>query len=323
MSVGTNYVKYVAGLPVDHILAGGCNTDWTRETPTIRKFLIEDAKFCDWKRQNHNDVTVTKLKTFPLDDLRRLINAGGLEGRSNINGDLILPLLDEKIRTKITQVWKTLTIEEQYSTGGPVAGLPPPKLPLLQQKRYPLQSTQKPQSCHPVVAPKLLKQRPVSGSLDQPHTPHRSDQITQKEGSGARLASDPCEQYRDPQSTYQAPNQKPLSGSSSASRKASMPLQYAKAEEYLVLGKQSSMRDSFLSQNSPPLALVKSPHDSLISISASQRTKSKPSDSPRRISDQSPYGQMSDSDIEEELQVIDARLEELLLEKPILQQATL
>lgn len=111
------------GIPVERIVHGS-RANWSHhDTLVVHNFLKNDVGFGIWKRNNDFHVTTSTLKRFPLDGLRRLIGAEGLETATNIDGGLILPLLDEKIRGKMNAMWKKLSIEEQR--GETVGPLPP------------------------------------------------------------------------------------------------------------------------------------------------------------------------------------------------------
>ncbi|KAK0118779.1 hypothetical protein ONS95_007661 [Cadophora gregata] len=55
------------------------------------------------------------LRDFGVHRVRLLISSVGLEGMLNVDGDLILPILDVKIRRKMASVWHEFSKEDRLS----------------------------------------------------------------------------------------------------------------------------------------------------------------------------------------------------------------
>ena len=117
-------------MDVNHIRISGSRARWGRErTTVVERFMTENVSFLAWKVRYRFHVTEATLRTFSLHDVYPLIGADGLDDITNVDGQPILPILDKKIRWKMTQVFKMLGEKAQKAVPNDVASLsgqPPP-----------------------------------------------------------------------------------------------------------------------------------------------------------------------------------------------------
>lgn len=106
------------------------------ETTAIHDYLMTDPNFRQWVEIRNYEMVESDLKNLPLQRLRSLVGANGLENAVNNNGHSILNIIDPKIRTKVYRVWSDMTEEERrgvasqdYMEGLPHHDSAPPRPP--------------------------------------------------------------------------------------------------------------------------------------------------------------------------------------------------